>query len=112
MVLDKEVSKLLDVIPPWSSRANKDKERERVAKADKVDKERATKAKAENKENNKRNSAVKFATISGKENAPSMEDLDAPASRTAGHARSQSQPKLQVLEGNCHYHYLKRHRGG
>ncbi|KAI0330464.1 hypothetical protein GY45DRAFT_1323595 [Cubamyces sp. BRFM 1775] len=99
LVLDKEVSKLLDVIPPWSSRANKDKERERIAKAEKADKDKAVKAKAENKENNKRNSAVKFATISGKENAPSKEDVDAPAqTRVAGHARSQSQPKLQVLE--------------
>ncbi|CDO76701.1 hypothetical protein BN946_scf184975.g10 [Trametes cinnabarina] len=116
LVLDREMSKLLDVIPPWSSRANKDKERERerVAKADK-EKERAVAKENKNKENHdkenthrdrvKNKDRVKFATVSGKENAPHA--LARPASKllqkdvvsadaARGHARSYSQPKLQV----------------
>ncbi len=76
LILDKDVSKLLDVLPPWS-RANKEKERP------KTDKTR---------------DKVKFATVSGKENVHTGMDAEAGPTRP-GHARSQSQPKLQVFEG-------------
>ena len=72
LVLDKDVSRLLDVNLPWSSRANKDK-----GKTD--------------KEKNK-------VVAGGKENAVAVKK-DAPAapSRSGhGHSRSQSQPKLQL----------------
>ncbi|KAL1950380.1 hypothetical protein VTO73DRAFT_5504 [Trametes versicolor] len=75
LVLDKDVSKLLDVLPPWS-RANKEKEKERT-KTDKT--------------------KDKFATVSGKENVHVAMDAEAGPTRP-GHARSQSQPKLQVFE--------------
>ncbi|OSD07458.1 hypothetical protein PYCCODRAFT_1358875 [Trametes coccinea BRFM310] len=118
LILDREMSKLLDVIPPWSSRANKDKER--AAKAEKErekEKERIAAKENKHKENKdkenkdkqpKDRERVKFATLAGKENAPrppaagkvfaADKEKDA-AETTRGHARSYSQPKLQVLDG-------------
>lgn len=78
LVLDKDVSKLLDVLPPWS-RANKEKEKERTKTEKTKDK-------------------TKFATVSGKENVHAGMDAEAGPTRP-GHARSQSQPKLQIFEG-------------
>ncbi|KAI0826825.1 hypothetical protein BC628DRAFT_1410038 [Trametes gibbosa] len=75
LILDKEVSKLLDVIPPWSSRANKEKEKERV----KTDREK---------------DRVKFATVSGKENVQAGK-RDAEASAPTRPARGVSQTKRQ-----------------
>lgn len=71
--------KLMDVVSPWSSRANKEKEKEK----DKLNKDK-TKA-------------------VGKENAiASKRDAQAASARSGhghGHSRSQSQPKLQIAEG-------------
>ena len=78
LVLDKDVAKLLDVIPPWSSRANKEKER---AKAKAADKEK--KPVAGGKEN----------AVQGKKEAPAAPTRSAYGH---GHTRSQSQPKLQL----------------
>ncbi|KAI0629755.1 hypothetical protein C8Q77DRAFT_1064543 [Trametes polyzona] len=69
LILDKDMSKLLDVIPPWSSRASKEKGKDRITHKEKP------------KENEH--------TMADKENG-----APAPVAR-AGHARSQSQPKLQ-----------------
>ncbi|KAI0647816.1 hypothetical protein C8Q79DRAFT_952090 [Trametes meyenii] len=86
LVLDKDVSKLLDVIPPWGSRANKDKgkEKEKKDERNKADKEK---------------DKAKSAAATGKENAraPAKKEAEAGPVRS-GHARSQSQPKLQVFE--------------
>lgn len=69
--------KLMDVVSPWSSRANKEKEKEKLNK----DKTKAV----------------------GKENAiASKRDAQAASARSGhghGHSRSQSQPKLQIAEG-------------
>ncbi|KAI8994232.1 hypothetical protein BD414DRAFT_576788 [Trametes punicea] len=109
LVLDNELSKLLDVIPPWSSRANKEKEKEK-------EKERQRAAVKSNrdkeKEKVKEREKVKSATISGKENTPAgtgigkENDTDAGAATTAhgrlaGHSRSLSQPKLRLPDGNA-----------
>ncbi|KAI0769137.1 hypothetical protein BD413DRAFT_560042 [Trametes elegans] len=83
LVLDKEMSKLLDVIPPWSTRANKEKEKER--------------AKAKDKEN-KENKVHKPAGAAGKENV-AMSRREAEPRIMGGHARSQSQPKLHFADG-------------
>ena len=87
LVLDKDMSKLLDVIQPWSSRANKEKEKERV----KTDKEKH-KAPAAGKEN-----ATKVAAV--------KKDAQAASSRTGhGHSRSHSQPKLQLSAADCEFY--------
>ena len=80
LVLDENVSKLLDVNLPWSSRAGKEKA--------KTDKEK--KVAASDKEN---------ATVVKK-------DAQAASSRSGhGHSRSQSQPKLQLQADGAHYNH-------
>ncbi|KAI0357501.1 hypothetical protein OH77DRAFT_1588381 [Trametes cingulata] len=101
LVLDEGVSKLLEVIPPWSSRANKnhDKNLDRDKVKDKG-KERAKDKADKGEKERERDSKVKFATVSGKENNTSSRAPASAATAAArsGHTRSQSQPKLQVFE--------------
>ncbi|OBZ68659.1 Serine/threonine-protein kinase par-1 [Grifola frondosa] len=75
---DKEVSRLLEVIPSWSSRNKED------AKASKTKTLSAT----------KENAASPPVLSNRDENTPS-------SSTQSRHARSQSQPKLQPLEGQA-----------
>ena len=78
LVLDKDVSRLMDVNLPWSARVTKER-----TKADKE----------------------KKAVAAGKENvAAAKKDAQAAPSRSGhGHSRSQSQPKLQLpLERTYH----------
>ncbi|KAH9924299.1 uncharacterized protein BXZ73DRAFT_103586 [Epithele typhae] len=78
LILDKEMTKLLDVIPPWASRGSKDKDKAKVEK----DKGKAEKDKGK---------------VAGKENVVlGKKDAQAAARSGHGHTRSASQPKLQL----------------